>query len=148
MTCIAYKDGILAADTLMVNCDRKGYTNKLFTHGNEAIALCGDFARALEMLEWYQAGAVTANFPAKRDENDFGRLVIATDCGVCTYENRPYPVIHTERFVAYGTGADFAVGAMAMGASAEQAVKVAIEHCASCGGVVESLNVRMARGVA
>lgn len=142
MTCIAYKDGILAADTLMVNNERKSYTQKLFRHGNQCVAICGDFARGMEMLAWFKGGAIPAEYPAKRDPNDFARLVVAQDDGICTFENGPFPFWHKELFTAYGTGADFAIGAMAMGASAVEAVKVAIEHCASCGGNIEALNVR------
>lgn len=141
MTVIAYKDGILATDTLMVNNERKGYTQKLFRHNWEAIAVCGDFARSLEMLEWYKAGADPATFPAKRDPNDFGRLIVACGKGVRTYESGPQPIWHHQPFVAYGTGGDFAMGAMQVGASAIEACRAAIEWCASCGGEVDHLVV-------
>lgn len=44
-------------------------------------------------------------------------------------------------FYAEGSGADFAIGAMEMGASAEQAVQAAIKHSANCGGKIQTVKL-------
>lgn len=142
MTVIAYRDGLLAADTLMATNDRKGYTQKLFRHNWESIAVCGDFARALEMLEWYKAGADLEKFPAKRDDQDFARLIVVCTKGLRVYENGPCAMWHSESFIAYGSGADFAMGAMYMGATAVEACEAAIKWCTSCGGEIQTLKIR------
>ena len=45
------------------------------------------------------------------------------------------------RFYAIGSGCEFATGAMEMGATAEEAVQVAIKHSTSCGGPINVLRL-------
>lgn len=42
---------------------------------------------------------------------------------------------YIDAYAAFGSGRDFAMGAMASGANAEMAVRAAITHCISCGGL-------------
>lgn len=56
------------------------------------------------------------------------------------YKSSVYPI--NEPYVAVGSGSSWAMGALAMGASAEQAIKIAIKFDTNCGGAVqlESIN--------
>lgn len=46
-----------------------------------------------------------------------------------------------ERFVAIGSGKEYATGAMDRGASPEQAVRTAIKYSSGCGGKVQSFKL-------
>lgn len=140
MTVIAYKDGIVAADGQSSRAGIKYRVQKLFEHGNEIIAACGDYSRAIQMRDWYVKGRVDP-LPASSD-NTFARLLVFRGKYFLEFENMSTPVKRTDKLVAFGSGSDIALGAMEMGASAIQAVEIAIKHLDSCGMGVSYKAVR------
>lgn len=56
-----------------------------------------------------------------------------TTTKACRLQQGDVVALVFDRFMAWGSGRDFAMGAMEMGASAYRAVEVAIRHSTGCG---------------
>jgi hypothetical protein len=138
MTVIAWKDGIIAADRCASTGVLKVPAKKLIRHGNSVLATCGpvDFGAAL--VNWFKDGCKHETWPECQKRDDYSILVVANSNGVFLYYQLPVYVDRTRPYGAVGDGAQLAIGAMAAGASATQAVEIANLHCASCGFGVDS----------
>ena len=138
MTCIAWKDGIIAVDRQCSRGNIKFEDNKLHVWCGQVITWAGaaDYGQAL--LHWYQMGADPERFPAFQREKDFVQFVVASHGVVKIYYQTPHPCTQYGPFGALGSGGEFAAGAMAWGASAEEAVMLASKHCDGVGFGVDS----------
>jgi hypothetical protein len=123
MTTIAYKDGTLATDSAMSAAGTwLGSVQKVFV-GPEggAVAVAGDTVASAAFKRWARAGFQgeipdpTAQHSAVWAKND-GTLWIV-EAGEAVRVTAP--------FLACGSGTDIAMGAMAAGATAEEAVMIA-----------------------
>lgn len=133
MTVIAWDGTALAADRQTGYGEQKYESEKLWKLDNgEVLAIAGDLAYALKLAEWYKAGADPTKYPNKTGE-DWGRIVVASHRGCVTYEGYGMAIPVRAKFAAWGSGRDFALGALAMGADARRAVEITNAHCASCG---------------
>jgi len=134
MTVIAWDGKTIAADRQCSNAGMKWATTKLFRLRNgEVCGICGDWSHGMQVMAWYEDGAEPASFPDCRSDEDWARLVLLRADGLWTYERTPYPLRIEGCFMAFGAGADFAMGAMAMGADARRAVEVANQFSTGCG---------------
>lgn len=150
MTTIAFKDGNLATDTLITKgFSRVGYTRKsrLISDGpleGCVAAMSGDLFLMSLCFEWLEAGGGFEDAPdALKSDEAMYSLVLIHPAGGVTHFEKCMPIRALERGLgpkgcafAMGSGEDFALGAMEMGASAEQAVKVAMALDAMTGGDV------------
>lgn len=126
MTTIAYRDGWLAADSGSFAGDTwVGSRNKIvrLKDGRHA-AGCGGSIEIRAMLDWLDAGAQGPR-PDKGDVEIFvvemdGSLMMCSQHGLQAAPNAP--------FHATGSGYEIALGAMAAGASAEEAVRIACRY--------------------
>jgi len=134
MTVIAWDGGSLAVDNLACSGDL-GLTLKKYKvlSDNLVVAWAGDHEQGLMLAKWYEEGQKIEDWPAFQRTKDWSRLVVAGDFGVGEYEKEPVLQTMEDKYQAWGTGAYFALGAMAMGADSEKAVEVANEFCVSCG---------------
>lgn len=142
MTTIAYRDGVLAADTLITaGNSRDGFCTKIAKRGAVLAAAAGSLPLACGFLAWFDCGLPAGREPkmqgAEKDDYAIGKIFTPTgiiltfsDCG---WSLRRAP------FYSFGSGADYAVGAMARGASAAEAVAVAIQFDVGTGGEIETL---------
>lgn len=143
MTTIAYRDGILAGDTLRTsNGMRDGFTRKVHKIGRLLIAACGTAALCAEFRSWVVAGL---NGPSpfndkKGDEGGNGLVIMPDGLAVIWGSSGPWALKQVP-FVAMGSGEQVAMGAMAMGASAEQAVAAAMSLDTGSGGAVQSVQL-------
>jgi 20S proteasome alpha/beta subunit len=130
MTTIAYRDGVIAADTGMtVGGSRLGRIVKIARNESGALAgAAGSAGYNAKFLDWFRGGAVGDPPEARETERSFDRGVVFHADGVIDiYE--PTGVFHaTAPYFAFGSGRPEALGALFMGATAEQAVRAAIEH--------------------
>lgn len=135
MTCIAYRDGVMAGDGqaswargVKQLLDVKVVKAKGHLFGVTG-SVCPDTRAA---ADWFLAGAERYPHRAAR----FELLVVHPDGTIesCDWYGTRN-VIH-EAFWAVGCGATAALGAMEMGADARQAVKAAIKWVDGCGGRV------------
>lgn len=143
MTVIAWDGKILAADRLGMNGDTKLKVRKIFKiHDGVFGAVSGNLSHGLSVLEWYKNGADPKKFPVP-DKEDWCPIVIAATGYpyVIRYERTPNPFRVFNDFVAFGSGDSYAIGAMAAGKNAIEAVKIASKHCISVGLGVDYFRV-------
>ena len=89
-----------------------------------------------EFLSMPAGGAGQPEFP-KLEEQHMPEVLIGGNGRAVLFERLPVPIPVTDKFLAFGSGAGVAVGAMAHGASAVEAVQISAEHASSTGrGVV------------
>lgn len=140
MTTIAYRDGILAADSLASGPrGRCGSVQKIATNKSGVLAGAGGRVADLSaFIKWIESGDTEG---APQTADDFDGLLVNPDGAVflVSQDCRLSPI--TGRFMAVGSGEAHAMGAMAMGATAVEAVRVAIEFDVYSGGEVHLLEL-------
>lgn len=131
MTVIAYRDGILAADSRVTDTHGliTGTVRKIGRHGDLRWAWCGDHGNARRLLDW-----VLGKRKDKQPEFKSGSVIIIPDDGPATVygQGTSWPVPDRE-FHAWGSGGMIALGAMAMGAGATEACEAACRFDVDCG---------------
>lgn len=140
MTTICYRDGTLAADSLIsyqtITC---GNRSKIVNAGSHLIALAGPIWLRFPLEEWVSGGCVFKNVPAVLLENECDFSCLIVDRSGIAYEfTRGYLVPVHSSYYAIGSGGLLALGAMAHGASAVEAVEAAGKHDKNTGGTVHS----------
>lgn len=146
MTTVVYRDGVLAADTLVTGGDtRIGFKSKIAKVGNALVTATGTNALAIRFISWVREGCQGPCPPmalksavdgAEYDTTGIlilpgGRCVTFREGTGIQWANGPY--------FAFGSGQDYARGALAMGATAVEAVKAAMEFDIYTGGTIESV---------
>ena len=144
MSVVAWDGKTLAADKLgLYGCVTSATTKLFYSNNGGAVAFVGTLENGLALVDWYMRGSNKDEWPdSQKDDNNWSVLIVA-EPGVAVhfYERLPFPQKVEDRFCAWGSGKEFAIGAMAMGADAKTAVEVAIAHCDSCGIGVTSIEV-------
>ena len=94
----------------------------------------GDAFGAISLRDWYINGAD----PEKWDPDNETALIVAKD-GECKFlAELPVFMPVEDPFMAWGAGADIALGAMMMGANAVKAVGIVCEINVTCGCGIDS----------
>lgn len=131
MTTTVFRDGIFASDTL-VQCGEcsVGENQKIFVNKEYVVAGSGDAGSAEPFLKHLTSGE-KQEFP---------------DCYFLFYDFKKKKLFRndqgkrsfliTDKFTADGSGFHLAIGAMEMGASAIEAVKIAMKRDGGSGGRV------------
>ena len=140
MTTIAWDGKTLAGDSRANSGNVKFKVSKIRRHRGHLIGFAGPLDLAEEVFAWFKAGANPEDFPpAQTDEDvrtDF--LVITPKKKIHLYQKSPYPVDYSNNAIfAIGSGRDFALAAMHLGKTADQAVAVAglFDHGTNAEGV-------------
>ncbi|HWU70789.1 MAG TPA: hypothetical protein VN017_05495 [Pseudoxanthomonas sp.] len=135
MTTVAWDGKSLAADTQSTTGTISGRAVKIARNANGfLVAGSGSLAVVRHWINWVLAGLPAEGQPEVIDESTVliidprGRARLFTDIPV----SQPLP----RRKWAIGSGSDVALGAMAMGADARTAVKVASQFDVYTGGRV------------
>lgn len=132
MTVIVFDGDTCAVDSGAASETTMLRVRKFWIRTDELITGAGETPHVVAMAEWYLAGAKVEEFPpmilAKRD----AELIVIDSKGVRRYEASPYAVDHGKTMCAFGGGRDFAYGALACGAPASQAAKIACEFSPVC----------------
>ena len=141
MTVMAYRDGMLAADR---NCSDghilHGTRTKIFrAAGGEIAAGAGPSENCAAFRQWVEDG----RHPGAKPELDekFCAILVEADGRVTQYDQHLIPFFLEAPYFAEGDGYAVALGAMFMGASAEEAVRAACAHVLGCGGGVDVLRL-------
>lgn len=141
MTTIAFRDGLLAADTRInrsgtILSDNHQKITRL--SNGDLLALAGLEAQREAMIAHLEDDEPLPVCEEGADD-DFTALIATTDGSLYVYEG----IGHLQRwegdFYAIGTGSDFAIAAMVMGAAADEAVSVAMRCDVYSGGEVVSM---------
>lgn len=142
MSVIAWDGRYIASDQRGINCGYYFMQKKLHVWKNAIIGVVGDQCAALSILEWFKRGAPEDHFPAIQSTDAWARCIIATARNVEHYEQTPFPIDVHEPFMAWGSGRDFALGAMAAGKNAIQAVEITCQLCVSCGNGIQAYDLK------
>lgn len=150
MTVIAWDGNTLAADSMSSDGYLHGSCIKLTEHrrrGKRYLMAGTGTSRAIEAVRrWFITGAKPDKFPKFAfDDNGCMRFIVV-DCEngvVRDYQGVAIPCIEKAVPFAWGCGAEAAMGAMAHGATATQAVETACKLIKGCGGPVVSLSVSL-----
>lgn len=144
MTIIAWDGRSVAADTLAT---AGGYRDpmpakKLARRGECVYAIAGWSAWFEAWIKWHEDGAnphcVPPSGVAADDSGNF--LIFAEGRAFSCSAKMPY-LRESGAPDAWGSGCDFAIGAMRNGADARRAVEIAIECTPSCGGSVDVIEM-------
>lgn len=141
MTTIAYKDGVIATDGRTTRGDtivdddsvkryeRRGAVFWMSGRPHEFYAVLDDIIdRSKSGYDDYNAGGIALIE---------GELF---NCGYCNGEGWRYPL--TGKVEAYGSGADHAMTAMDMGATAREAVAMAARRDTGTGGTIRQYDAK------
>jgi len=135
MTIIAWDGKSLAVDRMSISgefCSETFKSRRI--DDNTVMAICGQYDIGLALMDWWENGNIPEKWPEAAKRESSSNCLIVVRHGVC-YEFETLPIIQKvlAPYMAWGSGRDFAIGAMAMGATAKEAAEVAIKHCISCG---------------
>jgi len=140
MTTIAYKDGVIAYDSRV-------------TAGNTIITDKEDKRHERDGVSFFVAGdddgiqAVMDAYFGKREDLKPGSAAFVCEgskvikAAICGEEGYWTAKLDPEEFYALGSGSDHAVTAMDMGATAEEAVRMAMKRDCCTGGEVRTFEV-------
>jgi ATP-dependent protease HslVU (ClpYQ) peptidase subunit len=144
VTTIAYRDGVLAGDTRVVSEDTvlPVRERKIFRlPDGSLIAAAGDAEQGELLLR-----AMRKGYPPPRLSGDaeVEAILIKPGGALFFYESNLW-LRQRALFYAIGTGRSYALGALAQGASAIEAVRIGIRFNAHSGGRVQSLRLDQRR---
>lgn len=143
MTTIATDGKTIAADGLACMGDEPIQRDavKIVVNGGRLYALAGTQALFPALIEWHHAGAKPADAPAKTDGLRWSLLVADGPQSVVGYADHcPYADRVTFPF-AFGSGQDFATGAMEAGATPAEAVAIACRRDIRSGGEIMVVDI-------
>lgn len=145
MSVVVYRNGVLAADSRAYGGRGQaspGRKNKIHDLGDGrrvgvVSAVLGDPER---FVAWLRKGADPTAWVGEKP--DIRALLIDAGGDVYLYDESIWPSgpITPGECVAIGSGSDYAMGAMHMGATASQAVEAAIRFESNCGGPIVILS--------
>jgi len=133
MTVVVWDGETLATDRSASDGDAQWETVKAWYGHRCIMSGAGPLHTILAMREWYMAGADPEKLPPQQLTEQFCHFLVVDGLGLHRYEQGPVPIEHGFTPCAFGVGRDFALGALAMGASAFAAVGVANKHSVHCG---------------
>lgn len=140
MTTIAYRDGVLAADSLVTLGSTKvhGSYQKIRRIGEYLVGTAGSVADCQAFVVWLKECDSTQPPP----KGEYDALVVGPQGRVREIENGSVlPSPRGAKFFALGSGGPFALAAMYAGASATEAVKIAAKIDTSTGLPVKTLKI-------
>lgn len=133
MSIIAFDGKIVAADRQATIADMRTTSQKIFKIKDVIVGFTGCNDKGLELVEWFKNGERKDVFPKSNDKDNWSRLCVFKKNNIYYYEATPEKIIVKDKRIAYGSGRDFAIGAMEFGANAIEAVKVACKYSVGCG---------------
>lgn len=147
MTTIAYRDGMLAADSAMTAGElyrgrRRKVHWSLGPGGRTLVAACGSSGVTALFVRWAMDGSPDESKPVPHEKDSLLGVVIRPDGAIEIWNERMQKQTVEAPFVAAGSGNELAMGAMAMGASAVEAVRVACRFDIYSAEPVDSVSLR------
>ena len=142
MSIVVWDGKVLAADRQSLCAGLATTASKMSMketpNSRTVLAFIGGDSNGRELIDWFWAGAKKEDWPKCQDDNEpLPRLIIATRNGCYFFEQQPILIPVLDPFAAWGSGRDFAYGALEMGADAVRAVEVTCKHSVECGRGVE-----------
>lgn len=148
MSVVAWRDGVVAADWMLTAGTLQCSVRKVWRlEDGSVIAGVGQYEQVLALVEWWRKGRPVEGSPVRRMKEVKATIVVARGRG-CWYwweemnHGMDLGLKVRGKFMAWGSGAEVAMGAMAMGASAVRAVEVANRYADGCGLGVDWVAVK------
>jgi ATP-dependent protease HslVU (ClpYQ) peptidase subunit len=137
MTIIAYRDGIMAADSAVFDGDTyAGEVRKIHRlPDGSLLGTAGALAMAKIAADWL-SGPMEGSPPDLREGSLYG-ILVRSNGDVFSIDRNLIPMRFKARFYAEGSGCSVALGAMAAGAPASEAALIACTFDAKCRGPVQ-----------
>lgn len=149
MTVIAWDGVNLAADKQASEGNTRHVTTKIkrIQKGEfkgYLVGGAGSTSQSNQMIVWFESGADPNFFPRYQDDETVAAqlLAISPDKIIYRFDFNPIPCVLEDGVYAIGSGRDVALGAIAMGATAQQAVEIASSICEGCGMGVDVLPLK------
>lgn len=141
MSILTWDGYTLASDQLANDNQVMFPITKVFVHLGTIVGLIGPLSDMSKLRAWLEAGRKPADFPTGLS-NDATLVIVSKQRGLIRYAGpNPYPHVHGFEKCAFGSGREFAYGALHHGATAVQAVEAAIYYSPHCGGKAISYNL-------
>ena len=145
MSVVAVKDGMMATDSFAnyngIQCNHKKL-HCLEKDGRKIlVGYVGNLLDCQEFLRWFENDADLDKLPNFRpykgsDDSPFFTALVLTKEKLVEWDQYFLPLEIIDRPYAVGSGAQAALGAMYMGASAMEAVEIACKICVNVGGQI------------
>jgi hypothetical protein len=149
MTIIAFKDGVMAADTMLSAHNSQTRAQKIMRLPDGGVAgACGQWNRAYSALRYLADGGSLDDRPSQRTQEgppniDGATLLVAKPDGSLWLLEDEFPAFPIRDAVAaVGCGSDAALMAMTLGLSAVEAVAKVTKQDVLCGDPVQSMEVQ------
>lgn len=142
MTVIAFKDGVMAADTMLSAHNSQCRASKLARLPDGSVAGgCGLWNRAYAALKYLEAGGEMDAKDGTPKITDAAILIAKPDGSLWLLEDEfpAYPLL--DKVAAIGCGSDAALMAMTLGLSPVEAVAKVTRQDVLCGDPVQSMTV-------
>lgn len=118
-----------------------GGMRKIWRVGDVLVGIAGDIGAALHFLKWLKLNEPDEDWP--QFAGHFHAMVVSPGGKISLFEDGgPEPCYTSDPYCSIGSGSDFALGALACGASPAQAVKAAIKHHGQCKPPVRSYKLK------
>ena len=112
-------------------------TTKIQRVNGSLIGYCGNIEHCLKFVEWRRNPDSKPEF----SERTWEALELTSDGRMLWWSIDLMPIEIEDDYYAIGSGADFALGAMAMGAKPQQAIKVAATYDPGTGPDVQTMKL-------
>lgn len=143
MTVIAWDGSTLAADKQSTFAGLPRTTTKIHrAKDGSLMGATGTTAVCAALRNWYDAGAVSADFPDPK--GDAGLLVVRPNGELLLWDGNATPIRIEDKFHAMGSGRDFAIAALHLGHTAREAVEVACKYDVYCGRGIDEMDLNEA----
>lgn len=143
MTTIASNGLTVAADGRAMLGDEpiRDDIQKIYKRDGRVLAFTGSTRFQPAAIEWGFSGFDPEKQPVVKDKDDAWSVAeYFPDCVVVYNDSCPYPFTYPYPF-AMGSGQDYALGALAAGATPERAIEIAIRFNVRTGGKIMSIDV-------
>lgn len=142
MSVIAWDGKSIVADKRATCCGMQSTGTKAFRLSDGKIgAFTGDLAHGLILVEWYNNGRDEKSWPEFQKADDYTIFIVADSDGAVFYEKQPVALKCEDAFHAWGSGRDYAMAAMFVGANAKKAVEVACHYDVYCGNGIDEFSL-------
>lgn len=158
MSVIAYDGKTIAADHMASYGGSQIKCDKLFQiEPHIIVGFVGEHGMGKTLVEWFTAGAKPDDYPRLQNEDAAATLIVytkhvngTTDPNgepICMFytNSSPVPLELKDHPMAWGSGGQVALGAMAAGASATKAVEIANIHAEGCGFGVSTFTFKKSK---
>lgn len=141
MTTIAYRDGMMAADSgCWIGSAHHTWTRKVALAPDGSLwGATGNAAECAALIRWAETGEGEMPSPRQVSEGNssFHALTVSPLGGVRLLTAHGFEEMPGAPYFAIGAGGEAAFGALYMGATAEQAVAAAIAHASGASAPVQ-----------